>query len=185
MPSFLKTMKQVTAYFTAMNSCQIPLIKKEVIAHRTGATIHRGRGGSVTRCSRGRTCIPCSRRRDSVSGVCSHVQAGLFNFSIISNTELNWNPVVETMKSLDFESQLIVLCDFQNESVRRPLQETEVYSQETIRLEHRKRSGIGLGCGTRKQCRTAIDRRRRSNSNRSSGGVRSHMQQGSVHFSNL
>ena len=62
---------------------------------------------------------------------------------------------------------------FQNESFSTPLQELEVHSQETIRMEHRERSGTG---------RAAINSRGRSNSNDSSDGVRSHMQEGSLHF---
>jgi hypothetical protein len=107
MPSFLKTMKQVTAYFTAMNSCQIPLIKKEVVADHTCPAIHRGRGGFGNSRSCGRRGTPSSRGRGSGSGVCTQVQAGSFEFSIISCSKLiavNWNPAVETLESLESES---------------------------------------------------------------------------------
>ena len=52
--------------------------------------------------------------------------------------------------------------NFQNETFSTPLQELEVHSQETIRMEHRERSGTG---------RAAINSKGRSNSNESSDGV--------------
>jgi hypothetical protein len=174
--------KQVTAHLTAINSCQVPLIKKEVIVDHTGPAIHRGRDGFENR-RRGRRGAPSSRGWGS--GVYTQVQAGSFNFSIIKYTELIsviWNPAVENMESLESESQLIVSHDFKNESVSSPLQETEVYSPKTILMEHRERSGTGVGCWTRKPGHAAINSQERSNSNRSSGGVRSHMKEGSLHF---
>ena len=110
-----------------MNSCQIPIIKKEIKAGRPGATIHRGRG-SGNRRSRWRRGTPYSGGRDSTSGVSSHVR---LSFSIMGNTEMisvNWNSAVVILKSLWSKSQL---------SVSNPLQETEVYSQEMIHLENR------------------------------------------------
>ena len=93
-----------------------------------------------------------------------------------------------TMESLESESQVIVPHNFQNESSSTPLTEPEVHSQETIRVEHRLRSGTGRGYGTPKPGRAAIKSRGRSNCNGSSDGLASEsarMQEGSLQFSSI
>jgi hypothetical protein len=120
----------------------------------------------------------------------SHMQCKC-HFSITQASELvlvHWNSAVVTIESLESASQLIVPYNFQNESSSTTLTEPEVHSQETIRVEHRLRSGTGRGYGTPKPGRAGIISRERTNCNGSSDGLASEssrVQEGSLQFSSI
>jgi hypothetical protein len=126
--------------------------------------------GHASRRVRGRRGTHSSRGRGSRSEVRSQVPAGKLSFSIITETgfsSTNSYPALQIIECNESESQLIVPHNFQNESSTTPQQGPEVHSQETIRMDHRERSGIG---------RATIINRGTSNSNGSSDAVRSHVQ---------
>jgi hypothetical protein len=138
-----------------MNSCNVLLIKKELIGDPKGPAIHRGRGGFENG-RRGPRGTPSSR--GCGSGVCTRAQAGLLNFSRIRYKELIsviWNPAVETSNLLESESQLIVSHDFQSESVSSSLQETEVYllkKRSVWNIEREVEPVVLVGLETRSRC---------------------------------